>query len=98
MRITRKEDNGCKREQTKKRIYECVADFLLSNGYSPSVREICELTGLQSTSTIKGYLDDLVVDGLITMRSDSPRTIVVKGIRYVDERKKEYRAWDSSNE
>lgn len=90
MRIARKEENNYKREETKKRVYDCVADFLLSNGYSPSIREICELTGLQSTSTIKGYLDDLVVEGLISMRNDSPRTIVVKGIRYVDERKKEY--------
>lgn len=75
--------------RTKMKIYDCVADFLLLNGYSPTVREICDITGLRSTSSVKNYLDELMMDGLITMQNASPRTIVVKGIRCIDERKLE---------
>lgn len=77
---------GSKSSATKMHIYEKTVAFLLSNGYSPTVRELCDITGLKSTSTVKLYLDELAVEGLITMRSDSPRTICVKGLRLVDER------------
>lgn len=80
--------NHEKIKKNKAVIYDCIADFLLSNGYSPSVRELCDLTEIKSTATVKRYLEMLVTDGLITMKIDSPRTICVKGIRYVDERRR----------
>ena len=64
-------------DETRKQIMECIATFIDNNGYSPTIRELCELTGLKSTSTVHTHLVRLQSDGLITFEMDRPRTIRV---------------------
>ena len=40
-------------------ILEFIKEQLLSKGYPPSVREICQAVGLKSTSTVHSHLNKL---------------------------------------
>lgn len=54
------------------------------HGFPPTVRELCELTGLKSTSSVAGHLNRLKELGYITWEDSMPRTItVVKGAAVV---------------
>ena len=56
-------------------IYEVIKQHILDKGYPPSVREICELVGLRSTSTVHGHLERLEKRGLIRRDPTKPRAI-----------------------
>ena len=43
----------------RERILEYITQFTRENGYSPSVREICEGVGLASTATVHYHLNAL---------------------------------------
>lgn len=61
---------------TKQReIYEYIKGCVLSKGYPPSVREICDAVGLRSTSTVHGHLERLEKKGLIRRDPTKPRAI-----------------------
>lgn len=59
----------------QKEIYDYMKNFVLSKGYPPSVREICEAVGLRSTSTVHGHLARLEKKGLIKRDPTKPRAI-----------------------
>ena len=50
----------------EKEILEIIKTFINENGYSPTVREICALSGLRSTSSVHQYIKRLKVKGHIT--------------------------------
>ena len=54
-------------------IHEEVVD----RGYPPTVREICDATGLASTSTVHGHLSKLEDHGYIVRDPSKPRAIEV---------------------
>jgi SOS-response transcriptional repressor LexA len=54
-----------------------INEFIETNGFSPSVREVMEGSGLKSTSTAKAHLDVLKKQGHINFREDRSRTITV---------------------
>ena len=54
-----------------------IADFIDQNGYPPTVRELCEETGLSSTATIQYHLKKLKEKGYITYKEGSSRTIKI---------------------
>lgn len=60
---------------------QAVLDFLkheiLSKGYPPSVREICDAVGLKSTSTVHGHLERLEKKGVIRRDPTKPRAIEI---------------------
>lgn len=56
-------------------VYNVIKDHILDKGYPPSVREICELVGLKSTSTVHGHLERLEKKGLIRRDPTKPRAI-----------------------
>lgn len=56
-------------------IFNIIKDFINENGYSPSVRELCELSNRNSPSTIHSYLTLLEVKGYITYKNGKSRTI-----------------------
>jgi repressor LexA len=60
---------------TRDKIMEAIKNYIIENGFSPTIREICDKVGLKSTSTVAGHLDRLQQDGYITRVSTSPRTI-----------------------
>lgn len=45
--------------ERQKKILEVLERFQDQNGYPPSIREICEKTGISSTSVVNYYLDQL---------------------------------------
>ena len=65
------------RGDTQTKILAYIEKATLQKGYPPSVREICEATGLKSTSTVHGHLVRLEKKGLLYRDSMKPRAISV---------------------
>lgn len=61
----------------KEKILRYIRDYINQHGYSPSVREIGQGVGLQSSSSVKEWLDKLSGSGDITWVANKPRTITV---------------------
>jgi repressor LexA len=51
--------------ERQKKILEVLERFQDQNGYPPSIREICEKTGISSTSVVNYYLEQLEEMGYI---------------------------------
>ena len=64
----------------QKQILEYLKSAVKEKGYPPSVREICDATGLKSTSTVHGHLTRLAKKGYIRKDPSIPR-----GIEILDE-------------
>ena len=58
-------------------ILEFIKDCILSKGYPPSVREICEAVRLKSTSSVHSHLETLEKNGYIRRDPTKPRTIEI---------------------
>lgn len=56
-----------------------IVGFLQENGFPPTVRELCELLGYSSTSTVHHYLKKLSEAGVISYEPTKPRTLVFHG-------------------
>ena len=65
------------RGDTQAKILAYIEKATLQTGYTPSVREICDATGLKSTSTVHGHLIRLEKKGLLYRDSMKPRAISV---------------------
>jgi repressor LexA len=63
------------RGDSQTRILDYIEKTTRQKGYPPSVREICDATGLKSTSTVHGHLIRLEKKGLISRDSMKPRAI-----------------------
>lgn len=73
------------RTTTKRReILDYLTEFMRENGYAPSVREICEAVGLQSTATVHYHLNALREDGVIAMDEMKKRAIRLPDARRGD--------------
>lgn len=59
------------------KVYSFVSDFLSTNGYPPSVREICAKCDIKSTATAYLYLEKLKDKGLITKSPLKKRALCV---------------------
>jgi repressor LexA len=58
-------------------ILNFIKKEILSKGYPPSVREICNAVGLKSTSTVHGHLERLEKKGIIRRDPTKPRAIEI---------------------
>lgn len=58
-------------------ILEFIKEQLLTKGYPPSVREICQAVGLKSTSTVHAHLNKLEKYGYIRRDPTKPRAIEI---------------------
>ena len=58
-------------------IMEYMLSFATEQGRQPSVREIGEAAGLQSTSTTAGYLRRMVNEGLLAQSGQTRRNYFV---------------------
>ena len=64
------------RTSTKREeIYAFLQEFLLQNGYAPTVREICAATGLRSTASAYYHLQALAEAGKIRLDESKKRAI-----------------------
>ncbi|HEX3456476.1 MAG TPA: transcriptional repressor LexA [Candidatus Baltobacteraceae bacterium] len=61
--------------ERQRRILDVIASFTAEHGYPPSVREIGELVGLSSSSTIHAHLKALERRGLIQRDPTKPRAL-----------------------
>lgn len=58
-------------------ILEYIKETILSKGYPPAVREICEAVNLSSTSSVHSHLETLEKNGYIRRDPTKPRTIEI---------------------
>lgn len=58
-------------------ILEYIKEQILSRGYPPAVREICEAVGLKSTSSVHAHLETLEKNGYIRRDPTKPRAIEI---------------------
>ena len=58
-------------------ILEYIKQQLLSKGYPPAVREICEAVHLKSTSSVHSHLESLEKNGYIRRDPTKPRAIEI---------------------
>lgn len=65
--------------KAQERVYKAIKQFIEENGYSPSLREICELANLNSVATVSAHLENLRYLGYITYENNKSRTIRIKG-------------------
>ncbi len=66
-----------KHGETQAIILRYICDQIDERGFPPSVREICEATGLKSTSTVHGHLKRLEKQGMLKRDSLKPRAMAV---------------------
>lgn len=58
-------------------VLEAIVNYIEINGFSPSIREMCELVGLKSTSTVHNHLTNLENKGYIERKENFPRALRV---------------------
>lgn len=58
-------------------ILEFIKQEILSKGYPPAVREICEAVNLKSTSSVHSHLETLEKNGYIRRDPTKPRAIEI---------------------
>ena len=70
--------------EKQQEILTYIEQFSSVNGYPPTVREIGEAVGLNSPSTVHGYLKRLERDGKLEKEEGSSRALRIKGMRPVE--------------
>ena len=58
-------------------IYQVIKRYYNTYGYFPTIREICELSGRSSTSTIKDYLNKLEKKGCIMWCGNARKSKII---------------------
>ncbi len=66
-----------KRDIRCEKMYQYIAKFLDTHGYSPSIRDIGSGCNIQSTSTVHAYLKRLEAEGKINYSSGKRRAITL---------------------
>lgn len=61
----------------QQQILDYIKEEILSKGYPPTVREICEKVGLKSTSSVHSHLNTLEENGYIRRDATKPRAIEI---------------------
>lgn len=58
-------------------VYECIISYQNKKGYAPTVRELCAMIGVSSTSTITLHLKKIEEMGFIKRQQNFPRAISI---------------------
>jgi repressor LexA len=69
-------------EKVKDGVLRFITDFISTNGYSPTVREICKSMGFKSSATGQKYIDILKSECLLSGSARQWRTTVTKAEQY----------------
>ena len=70
----------------EKEILNAIIQYIEKYQYPPSIREIGDMVGLKSTSSVHHHLENMNKKGLIETEGFSiPRAIRVPGYRFVKE-------------
>ena len=73
MNKSRRDSNGLNKRERD--ILKFIQKEIITNGFAPSVREICKAVGLNSTATVQGYLKVLEEKGYVKKENQKGRTI-----------------------
>lgn len=71
-----------KSNQKEEDVLKFIKEFMLKNGYTPTIRQIGYGVNLRSTSSVHVYFDRLVERGEIEIHG---KNYSVRGMKYVDE-------------
>lgn len=66
----------------QKQILDFITQFIQSNDYAPSYREIAEHFGLSSTATVHEHVKALEDKGVISSSQNAPRSLEVINYRF----------------
>ncbi|GIN74049.1 hypothetical protein J14TS2_45240 [Bacillus sp. J14TS2] len=61
----------------QKELFSAIKDYVEVKGYSPSYRELRDILGVKSVSTISRNLDRLKEKGYVSFMPSSPRTLSI---------------------
>lgn len=67
-------------EKSKEKVRECIEQFERANGYAPTIRDLCKLLELKSTSSVHRYVKMLEEDGKAISDENKSRTLRGKEI------------------
>ena len=62
--------------ERQQQILNAITGYINEKGYSPTIRELADMVGIKSSSTLHGHLQRLEKKGYITKERGKPRTIV----------------------
>lgn len=63
--------------ESLRKIYDAIKAYHSEKGYCPSVRDLCERTGILSTSTVHRKLKKLKLLGVINGDVRIPRSLTI---------------------
>lgn len=68
----------------EQKVFDCIVEYIKEYNYPPSIRELCKLTGLKSTSSVHRYVHNLMDKGKIETdhKLGMPRTLSVIGYKF----------------
>lgn len=71
-------------EKIRDEIVRKVIEYIETHGYPPTNREICQMTGLRSTSSVSHHLGVLFAEGRLETDAGlgTPRAIRVPGYKF----------------
>jgi len=58
-------------------VYDGIVKYQKEYGFAPSIRELCKISGLASTSSVYAHLKSLEDLGYIKRKEDAPRAIAI---------------------
>ena len=58
-------------------VLSCIYKHVKDHGYPPTVREICGIVGLSSTSTVHSHLNNLIKEGYLQKDPSKPRALEI---------------------
>lgn len=72
-------------EKLRENIVQSIIGYIEIHGYPPTVREIGEMVGLKSTSSVQHHLEILRKEGKIETDAgfSAPRAIRIPGYKFV---------------
>ena len=72
---------------TREKIFNAIVYYISQHQYPPTVKEICNMTGLKSTSSVHNHITKLIDEGMLETDAEwgSPRAIRVPGYKFVKE-------------
>ncbi|AWT26050.1 transcriptional repressor LexA [Corynebacterium provencense] len=73
-----------KLSERQRRILDVIKDGIQFRGYPPSIREICDAVGLNSTSSVSYHLKELERKGYLRREGNKPRAVDIRGLGPVD--------------
>lgn len=69
-------------DDSRTMVMRCIETWYARHGTAPTVREICDFTGLTSTDTIAEHINSLVREGYLTKTDDYRRNLRLTSKRY----------------